>query len=453
MNEAYEEMLAERTQFGSDEGFEPTWIPDQAFGFQAWLIDWAVRKGRGAIFAECGLGKTLMQLAWAENVIRHTNKPVLLLTPLAVAQQTKQEAEKFGVDAVVSRDGKVPGSKVVVTNYERLHYFDRDDFAAVVCDESSAIKDDKSQRKKHVTEFMRHMRYRLLCTATAAPNDFFELGTSSEALGYLGFRDMITTFFKQETQKDHLGWGRAKYRFAGHAERPFWRWVCSWARSIRKPSDLGFSDEGFELPPLREHEVIVANSTPREGLLFAVPARNNREEIEERRITLTERCERAAEIVTGDDPATVWCHLNPEGDLLEKLIPDAVQVSGSMSDDAKEEALVAFTRGEIRVLVTKPKIGCWGLNWQHCSNVVTFPSHSFEQYYQLVRRFYRFGQEKPVDVSVIATEGEAGAVSNLKRKQRQIEEMFSRVVASMHEELGISAIERFPQQEEVPQWL
>jgi hypothetical protein len=448
----YADFLVKKQQCGINDGFDPVWMPDFLFDFQSALTKWSIRKGRAALFEDCGLGKTPQQLVWAENVVQHTNKPVLILTPLAVAQQTAREAEKFGIEAIVSRDGKV-GPNITITNYERLHYFNAGDFAGVVCDESSAIKNFDAQRTSAITEFMRLIQYRLLCTATAAPNDFFELGTSSEALGYLGFRDMITMFFKQETAKDYLGWGRTKYRFRGHAEHPFWRWVCSWARSIRKPSDLGFSDKRFKLPPLTENEVVIENSTPRPGELFSIPARNMQEERQERRLSINERCERVASMVPKDRPAIVWCHLNPEGDLLEKIIPEARQVCGSMEDTEKEELLQAFTTGGLRVLVTKPKIGCWGLNWQHCSDVFTFPSHSFEQYYQAVRRCWRFGQKKPVTVNIIATEGERGVSANLQRKSEQADRMFSALVEHMTNELRIGTDEKFSQREDVPSWL
>lgn len=444
--------MLRRVTWHDGNGFEPILLHDFLFDFQKSLVEYALQKGRAAIFADCGLGKTAMQLSWAQNVAMKTGRPVLVMTPLAVAAQTQREADKFGIEAEVCRDGS-HSKDVVITNYERLHYFDRHKFGGVVCDESSAIKNFDGKRKEVVTDFMKDSPYRLLCTATAAPNDFHELGTSSEALGYLGFRDMVTTFFALEVKGDHLGWGRTKYRLRGHAERPFWRWVVSWARAIRKPSDVGFSDEGYDLPPLNEIEMVVKNSTPREGLLFPIPARGLREEREERRITIVERCEQMAELSVGADPVVCWCQLNDEGDMLEKMIPDAVQVKGSMKDDEKEQVLQAFTDGKIRVLVTKPKIGCWGLNWQHCNRVNTFPSHSFEQYYQAVRRCWRFGQKHEVNVSIVATEGESGIMANLKEKQRRAEHMFANLVACMNREIRIDAKHSFALKEELPTWL
>ena len=452
---SYHEFIVNKSQGEINSGFEPVWMPEFLFDFQKHLVEWAIRKGRAAIFADCGLGKTPMQLVWAENVVRKTNKPVLIATPIAVGAQTLSEAQKFGVTAKRTRDGAMTDEACIwITNYEQLHKYESSRFGGFVGDESSAIKDFTTKRKKDVTEFARLLPYRLLCTATAAPNDFWELGTSSEVLGYLGFRDMITTFFKQEVSKDYLGWGRTKYRFRGHAEHPFWSWVCSWARSLRRPSDIGFDDSRFVLPELTEDTYIVDTAKPRPGTLFTVPARDMHEERAERRHSLIERCELAAKIVDDHDgPSVVWVELNQEGDHLEKTLSDCVQVHGSMSDDRKEEALLAFGSGQIKRMIIKPKIGAWGLNWQHCSNVVVFPSHSFESYYQLVRRCYRFGQDKPVRVSRIISEGERGVVDNLARKQTQATSLFASIVAHMSDAMHLQSSDFFPSTERIPTWL
>jgi hypothetical protein len=452
---SYADFLERKSQLDSADGFAPVWLPEFLFPFQRELVDWAIRKGRGALFADCGLGKTPMQLVWAENVHRHTGRPVLLLTPLAVAFQTAAEAEKFGIEAAVSRDGQVAG-RITVTNYDRLHHFDPADFAGVVCDESSAIKAFDGARRALVTEFLRKLRYRLLCTATAAPNDYVELGTSSEALGYLGHRDMLGRFFVNQ-RNNSIG-GRAhgvaaEWRFKGHAEEPFWRWVSSWARALRRPSDLGFADDGFELPPLEHRQHIVQARRPPEDRLFDLPAAGLREEQDELRRTLDERCERTAELLAGADSAVAWCQLNAEGDRLERLIDGAVQVKGSDSPEAKEEALLAFSRGEVRVLVTKPSIGAWGLNWQHCNRMAFFPSHSYEQYYQAVRRSWRFGQQRPVLVDIVTTEGGSNALRNLQRKADQAARMFDALVGHMHDALAVRRAERYPDAVEVPAWL
>lgn len=451
----YAAFLDGKVQVGSDGGFGPTWVPDFLFDFQRLLVEWSVRKGRAAILASCGLGKTPCQLVWAENVVRHTNRPVLVLTPLAVAGQTVREAEKFGVDSVRSRNGLFPtGARVVVTNYDQLHKFRPGDFAGVVCDESACIKHMDAKRTAAVTEFLRTLPYRLLCTATPAPNDYDELGTSAEALGELGYQDMITKFFKQQTSKDHLGWGRTKYRLKGHAERDFWRWVCSWSRAVRRPSDLGCDDTRFVLPPLETVEHVVSARTKRPGYLLDLPASTLPEQREERRRTLRERCERVAELVSGTGrPAVCWCHLNAEGDLLARLIPGAVQVSGSDPDELKEERLLAFAAGQIRVLVSKPVIAAWGLNWQHCAHQTFFPSDSYEQYHQAIRRSWRFGQTDFVRVDVVSSEGERGVLDNLNRKAAAAELMYDRLVELMNESLSIRRDNPFTAAAELPPWL
>lgn len=451
----YAAFLDRKSQEGANHGFAPTFMPKQLFDFQAALVDWAVRKGRAALFEDTGLGKTLQELVWAENVHRHTNKPVIILTPLAVAEQTIREAAKFDIEAHRARHG-LSASGINVTNYERLHYLDAADFGGVVCDESSILKSFDGAYRAQITEFMRKVPYRLLATATAAPNDYIELGTSSEALGYLGYQDMLARFFKNDqnnaTSRGMYG-NRVQWRFKGHAELPFWRWVCSWARAVRRPSDIGYDDDRFVLPPLRESLHVVQSATVAPGMLFALPAADLREQREERRRTIQERCERVAELVVHDEPALVWCHLNDEGNLLDKLIPDAVQVSGSDSDDAKEERFLGFVNGDIRALVTKPKIGAWGLNFQHCAHMTFFPSHSYEQYYQGVRRCYRFGQNRSVVVDVISTEGEQKVLENLQRKAAQADRMFSNLVAEMNNAINLSSDTRFDVDQEIPSWL
>lgn len=452
----YATFLDAKTQAGANSGFNPVWMPDFLFDFQAEIVEWAVRKGRAAVFADCGLGKTPMGLTWASNVARKTMRPVLYLTPLAVASQTVREADKFGIQAIQSRDGSSDGH-IIVANYEKLHYFNPADFGGVVCDESSILKSFAGQRRGEITAFMRKVPYRLLQTATAAPNDYIELGTSSEALGYMGHMDMLNRFFKNDlnnSAQGRIGGEVIKWRLKGHAELPFWRWVCSWARAIRRPSDLGFDDARFVLPPLNEAEHLVQTESLADGMLFALPAVGLKEQREERRRTVEERCEKVASLVnkTGQ-PALVWCHLNDEGDMLEKLIPDAVQVSGKDGDERKEERLEAFADGKARVLVTKPKIGAWGLNFQHCNHVTFFPSHSFEQYYQSVRRCWRFGQQRQVQVDIVTTEGERGVMRNLQRKADQADEMFSHLVREMNNALGIERANTSIKQMEVPSWL
>ena len=452
----YEEFLSGKLHQGCDSGFDPVFLPDVLFGFQREIVSWAILKGRAAIFADCGLGKTLMQFVWAENVVRKTGGNVLILTPLAVAGQMVTEAEKFGIELKRSNDGKIqPG--ITVTNYEKLHHFEASQFAGVVCDESSILKSFNGARKGEITEFMKRVKYRLLATATAAPNDYVELGTSSEALGYMGHMDMLNRFFKNDQNNSATGrlFGeQVKWRLKGHAELPFWRWVCSWARAVRKPSDLGFDDGPFVLPSLREVDHMVEVEEIASGMLFHMPAHGLKEQRDERKRSVRERCDAVEKQVVGTgQPALVWCHGNDEGNLLEKLIPDSVQVAGSDSDEAKEEAFRGFCDGSVRVLITKPKIGAWGLNFQHCNHVTWFPSHSYEGYYQAVRRCWRFGQKRPVTVDVITTEGERAIMANMRRKSRQADEMFGRLVEQMSNAVSISRADNHKTKQQIPQWL
>jgi len=452
----YTAFLYDKVHTGSDYGFDPTWMPDSLFPFQVSLVEWACRKGRAAIFADCGLGKTPMQLAWAENVARETDGRVLILTPLAVAFQTVREGEKFGVEVIHRRDGLKQGDRIVVTNYERLHYFNAEDFAGVVCDESSILKNFDGETRKAVTDFMRKRPYRLLCTATAAPNDYIELGTSSEALGDMGAQDMINKFFKKQanTMSARMEHMAGVFNLRPHAEKDFWRWICSWARACRRPSDIGFEDETFRLPPLNVRQHIVKAARPRDGYLFDLPSIGLKEQRDDLRRTLHERCGMVAQLVNAHDkPAVVWCNLNSEGKLLAKSIRGAVEVCGSDSEAHKEETFLGFIRGDVRVLVTKPKIGGFGLNLQHCAHQTFFPSHSYEQYYQCVRRCWRFGQKSPVTIDMVTTDGQENVLRNLERKAEAASAMFDNLVAMMRDELSIKRVNQYTKKEETPSWL
>ena len=460
----YEEFLEAKAQYGGDAGFKAISIPDMLFDFQGDTVERSLRRGRSSIFFDCGLGKTPMELTWADNVVRHTNKKVLYITPLGVAKQTIRESEKFGIEAHRSNDGQLV-SGINVTNYEKLHRFNPNDFVGAVCDESSFIKAMNGKRRAQVTEFLRTLPFRLLATATAAPNDYIELGTSSEALGVMGQIDMLNRFFKNDQNASDTrmmirrapnqgGPVSAGWRFKGHAEEPFWRWVCSWARAARRPSDVGpYSDARFVLPRLIEREHIVETRTLPDGMLFPLAATNMQEEREERRRTVQERCEMAASLVASTGkPFVIWCQLNPEGDLLERMIPDAVQVSGSDSDEEKEEKYEAFASGQARGIITKQVIGGWGLNWQHCAHVVEFATHSFEQHYQGVRRCWRFGQTHDVINDLIATEGQRGIKENLRRKQVAADKMFDELVRHMNESVRIEGGYKFEKEVTTPCW-
>jgi hypothetical protein len=453
--DAYAAFLNAKMHEGANQGFAPRFLPAALFDFQQAMVAYAVEKGRAALFEDCGLGKTIQFLTWAQNVVEHTNRPVLIAAPLAVAAQIVREAAKFGIEASRSSDGTT-ATKIVVTNYERLGSFNPNDFAGVVCDESSILKSFDGARRAEITDFMRKVPFRLLATATAAPNDYIELGTSSEALGYLGYVDMLNRFFKNEhgnsTATGRMYGEAPKWRFKGHAELPFWRWVCSWARAMRRPSDLGFADGGFILPALTENQHLVEADNLPNGMLFNLPATTLPEQREEKKRTIKIRCERAAHLATHDRPAIVWCQFNEEADLLERIIPGAKQVSGSQSDDLKEGRLMDFVDGGFRVLVTKARIAALGLNFQHCSHVVDFPSHSYEQYYQGVRRCWRFGQKQGVTVDTVLTEGERKIIENRQRKAEQAEAMFSNLILEMNNAMAVNAAKSFSKTMEVPAW-
>lgn len=469
-NGRYRDFLRGKSQLQGRFGFDPVWMPDALFPFQRHLVEWAVVKGRAAVFADCGLGKTLVALTWAENVVRHTNKPVLILTPLAVSHQFVREAGKFGVEASRSTDGK-PCRNITVTNYERLGKFNPDDYAGVVCDEASIIKHWTGATQKQVTRFLSKLPYRLLCTATPSPNDFVEMGTMSEALGELTHSEMLGVFFRQikddekkklATADDVIHSRRLSWRvlqsfgqwvLKPHAFEPFWKWVASWARACRKPSDLGdFDDGGFVLPVLNRRDHVITPRKPPEGWLFTLPAFGLNQERGERRRTLDERTELVVSLTEKSDNAVVWCHYNPEGDRLERDIPGAVQIAGKHSVEFKEETILAFLDGQIRVLVTKPKVAGLGLNLQHCAHVVTFVTHSYEQFYQCVRRCWRFGQKRPVTLDVIATEGEVNVKRNMDRKEKLASLMFDSIVKHMNDALAVRA-DQSTTQMELPSWL
>ena len=411
-------------------GFEPNYIPDIAFDFQRAIIEKAVKKGRIAIFADTGLGKTLMQLSIAKNIIQHTNKKVLILTPLAVAFQFILEAEKLGIDDIeYSKDGKHK-KNIVVCNYERLHYFDENDFVGVILDESSILKNFDGKTKWAVTNFMKKIPYRFCSTATPSPNDYIELGTSSEALGYLGYTDMLTKFFKNNKGSIEVRNAGSEYYIKPHAEKDFWRWVSQWSISIRKPSDLGFSDERYKLPKLIENKHEIRNQKPLvidgQMALFAMPAVNFFEIKAESRTTLNQRCEKAVELANSHETTVFWVNLNDEAKAINQL-DDCVEVKGNMNIDKKEEILMAFSQGQIKKLITKTSITAFGLNWQHCNHTTYFPTYSYEQYYQAIRRFWRFGQKKDVYVDLVLSDGQTRIMESLQIKKDKANEMFSQL--------------------------
>lgn len=451
--EEYKNFLRDKEHVGSQDGFVPDFMPDYLFDFQKSLIDWSLRGGRRAVFADCGMGKTIISLVWAQNIIDKYNKPILIMSPLSVSYQTLEEAEKFGIQAVKSMDGKFSSKdRIILTNYERLHYFNSNDFIGVVCDESSILKNFDGIRKKQITEFVKKVKYRLLCTATAAPNDYIELGTSSEALGHMGYMDMLGRFFKNDEDSLHPAFVGSQWRFRRHGEDDFWDWMVSWARACRKPSDLGFEDDKFILPKLIEKEHIIKSKIRQKGF-FIVPSKGWAEQRKDIRESIQQRCEVAAEKLQDVDSGFAWCHLNDESKILSKLIKGAIEVTGSDCDDKREEIFKAYRNKEIRVLVSKPKIAAFGMNWQHCSNVTYFPTHSYEQYYQGIRRFWRFGQENEVTVNLIITDTLSELLHSMQRKRVACDIMFTKLVDKMNNSLFVDKIIKHEKEVDIASWV
>lgn len=421
-------------------GFDPVWMPDSAFDFQREIIERAVRKGRMGIFADTGLGKTMIQLAIAENVVRKTNKRVLILTPLAVAFQFLDEAERIGVEDVVhTKNGKGLG-RITVCNYERLHLLNPADYECVMLDESSILKNFQSKTRDEVIAFIKRAPYRFLSTATPSPNDFIELGNSSEALGYMGYMDMLTKFFRSnqnsvDSNNRNIG---EKFYLKPHAERDFFAWVNQWAVMVKRPSDLGFSDERYVLPPLEVHHHIVRNESQwvidGQVSLFVMPAKTMQEVRQEQRQTVEARCEAAVALAA--ETSVYWCNLNDESAHLARLDSDAAEILGSMSIDQKEEILVAFSRGDIRRLITKPTMTGFGLNWQHCAHTVFFPTWSYEQYYQAIRRFWRFGQTRPVTCDMVISEGQERVLVAIEQKTQKAIELYESLVRAVNDDFA-----------------
>jgi len=421
----YKEFLESKKHLLGSFGFEPNFIPDIAFDFQREIIKRACLKGRMAVFADTGLGKTLIQLSLAQNVVNHTNGKVLILTPLAVAFQFIKEAEKLGIDDIeYSKNGKHT-KKIVICNYERLHYFDSKDFKGVVLDESSILKNFEGKIKNQITAFVKKLPYRFLSTATPSPNDFIELGTSSEALGYMGYTDMLGKFFKNNNNSIDPKHAGEKWYLKPHAEKNFFSWVNQWAIMVKMPSDLGFSDERYILP-----ELIINTHTIKNKSLLAVngqiqmfnkPAKGFNEVRHEVKQTIEERCIKAVELAKGKT-SVYWCNRNEESKLLSQLDSEAVEIIGSQSMEKKEEILQAFANGEIKRLITKAKMTGMGLNWQHCNHSVFFPTYSYEQYYQAIRRFWRFGQKNDVTIDMVISDGQTSVLESLQKKtQKAIE--------------------------------
>lgn len=428
MSLAYDEFIAAKIGGGSDHGFESASVSERLYPFQQEIVKWAAAKGRAAIFADCGLGKTPMQLEWSRLVSDHTRGNVLILAPLAVGSQTAREGAKFHVGVTVCREAEDVRPGVNVTNYERLGRFADLPWAGVVLDESSILKAFDGRTRRDLTEWAQAIPYRLCCTATPSPNDYEELGGHSEFLAVLARKVMLAEFFVND------GLSAAHWRLKGHAQGLYWRWVASWARALRSPADIGYEADGFDLPSLDVETISVDADAVSDDRLFAVPVATLSERRQARRESISERVQIVADTVNAsDEPWVVWCDLNAESDALARAIPDAVEVQGSDSTDEKEARLLAFSRGDARVIVSKPSIAGWGLNWQHCANVAFAGlSDSYEQYYQAVRRCWRFGQTRPVRVVIVASNREHAVLENVRRKEAQATAMFAQVVEAMN---------------------
>lgn len=423
----YQDFLSGKSHVAAPVGIEidPGKLNPMLFDFQRDIVKWALRRGRAAIFADCGMGKTPMQLEWAHRV----GGNVLILAPLAVSQQTIREGQKFGIDVHYCRSQDMSKPGINITNYEMLEHFDPSQWNGIVLDESSILKAYDGKTRTRIIEAFGKTPYRLACTATPAPNDYMELGNHAEFLGVMTRAEMLSMFFV------HDGGETQQWRLKGHAQRDFWRWLCSWAVMIRKPSDLGYDDGKFKLPPIIHEQITIKVDKPTAGFLFALEAQTLPERIQARRETVAERVEACAALVNNsDEPWLVWCNLNTESEALAKAIPDSVEVSGSDSMEFKESAMSDFISGKTRVLVSKSSICGYGLNFQHCRNVAFVGlSDSWESYYQAVRRVYRFGQKKTVKVYLITAETEGAVVANIKRKEQDAERMALEMVSHMHE--------------------
>lgn len=417
----YGEFLASKRITVEPQGFDAEGINGLLYPFQRDIVAWACRKGKACVFADCGMGKTAMQLEWARLVCGHCGpgSMVLVVAPLAVSGQTVREGRKFGIEVNRCRSGEDARPGVNVTNYEMLHKFDLEKFDGVVLDESSILKSYSGKVRNQIIEGFEQTRFKLACTATPSPNDWMELGNHAEFVGAMTRTEMLAMFFV------HDGGDTSKWRLKGHAAGKFWDWVSQWAVVVTKPSDLGYEDGGFALPDLDVRTVVLETKSDDDGRLFGVEASTLSDQQKARRSTMEVKADYIAQLVNqSDEPWVVWCDLNAESEHLALSIPDAVEVRGSDSDEHKEDAMLGFADGRYRVIVTKPSIAGFGMNWQHCANVAFCGlSHSYEQFYQAIRRCWRFGQPRPVEVSVVVSDRESAIVRNVLAKSTANDEM------------------------------
>lgn len=425
--EAYQQFLKQKQFSLAPAGFAIENLNPKLFPFQRDITKWSLKKGKAALFEDCGLGKTPQELEWSQRVFNSTGKPVINFAPLAVSKQTQREGVNFDIPVTVCREQSDVQMGVNIANYEMLKNFDAREFGGMVIDESSILKGDGPLRRD-ITDFAQNIPYRLAATATPAPNDHMELGNHAEFLGIMSKSEMLSTFFV------HDGENTSKWRLKGHAEAAFWKWVASWAVMIRKPSDLGYEDGDFQLPPITYHQHTVEAEWSAD-YLFPVEAKTMQERQGARRDSLQARVKLAAELVNASTEKWVcWCNLNDESEALAAQILRAVEVTGSQKDEFKEQALLDFCEGKIDRLVTKPKIAGWGMNMQVASHMaIVGLSDSWETLYQIVRRCWRFGQKNPVHVHVITGELEGAVVRNIERKEKQAAQMAESMLGHMRE--------------------
>jgi hypothetical protein len=427
----YAEFLKKKSIVPPVCGIEnPPPLNKNLFDFQRDITSWACRRGRAALFAGTGLGKTLMQLSWANALYEATGERTIIFTPLAVAKQTEKEAAHFGIDAAHCHKMEDSNSPIIITNYHKLDHFDLSKFGGVVIDESSILKNESGHYRNKLIKECSQIPHRLACTATPSPNDYMELGNHAEFCGIMSYTDMLSTFFVHDAAKTQ------DWRLKGHAEDEFWKWMASWSCMLQHPRDIGYDTAGYDLPPLNQIQHIVDveyKACMETGMLFPMQAQTMGERLKARRATIAERVGKAAEIANSSNECfVIWCNLNDESKQIAALISGAVEVSGSDSETQKEDKLDRFSNGDIRVLVTKPSICGAGMNWQHCHNTIFVGlNDSFEQVFQATRRFWRFGQKNPVNVHFIASEIEGAVVANIRRKESQAEHMMQKMVQHM----------------------
>lgn len=427
----YKKFLEKKSYTAPPAGFEPKNLNSNLFDFQKDIASWACKRGRGAIFAGTGLGKSLQELSWAQALYDATGERTIVFTPLAVAAQMKREADKFGIDAAHVSTQDESNCPIVITNYQKIDHFDLSEYGGVILDESSILKNYAGHFRTRLIESCKQIPHRLAATATPSPNDYMELGNHAEFCGIMSYTDMLSTFFV------HDGSSTQNWRLKGHAEDAFWEWMASWSVMLQSPADLGYDGSKYALPELHQIEHIVDaeyTSSVDTGLLFPMEAQSMSERLKARRATIEDRVNKAVEVVSEkpNEPWVIWCNLNDESEMLASRIKGAVEVKGADPDKKKEHILEDFAKGNIRVLITKPSICGFGMNWQHCRNTVFVGlNDSFEQIYQAIRRFWRFGQTEEVYAHFIASELEGAVVSNIRRKEKQAQHMMDKMVQHM----------------------